>query len=121
VNKAERSECEELTCSLPGAALTDRNREDQRICAQAWFHAASVLGGRNRKSIVAEKLRGHFEHRALAARLRGRKMEEVALEDVVGATIPREWSPRKRQQRSSNAGGFTRNCKGQRANLRRAR
>jgi len=49
------------------------------------------------------------------------KMEEIAPEDVVGATIPREWSPRKRQQRSSNAGGFTRNWKGLRANLRRAR
>ena len=94
--------------SLPSAAFTDKNTNDQSIYAEAIVHGANVLSTRNHNTIIVEVLTEHFQREGYAdapvtlrslwqqtvaiARAERRAAHEVALETVLCAVIPEAWN-----------------------------
>ena len=94
--------------SLPSAAFTDKNTNDQSIYAEAIVHGANVLSTRNRNTIIEEVLTEHFQREGYAeapvvlrnlwqqtvaiAKAERRATNEVALETVLCAVIPEGWT-----------------------------
>ena len=94
--------------SLPSDAFTNHNDGDQWIYAQAMVHEVNVIASHNRHTILTEVLQEHFvncgysdapvavsslwEHTVAIAEAEGRPIAEIALETVLCATVPDNWS-----------------------------
>ncbi len=81
------------------------------IYAQAWAHGINILAGRNRRSIVRKELERHFaaldhprppievrnlyEHTSAVAETERRDIPDAALEAMLCAVIPENWTSGK--------------------------
>ncbi len=95
--------------ALPDDAFMDKNTNDQIIYAQALVHEIDVLASRNRRTILRKRLDRHFaglgypqapvsirnlyEHTISVAAQEGRSESEVALETILCAVVPEDWTP----------------------------